>query len=659
MTEPVVRNRLFIGSLADDVSEDDLRVLFSGVGSVLEVSVIRDWNSGRSRGFGFVQMQDEVQAQQAIDALAGHELKGRHIRVMVAEPKGAASDKPGPVVEVVRRGPEQEPHAPLPGETAAPVKGAQDAKAVADTTGHTPEPAESDATPASPAVETAAQVFSVPPTVVLEPRRSLTLPLIAVAATLLVVALLVVWIQRVRQVEVDPHTVLVLPLDVVGQRDAVGYLGLSFSQAVAVNLAPASDLHVLPVPSPDDELLRRDAAGRARAATRLGAGRLLGGDIRRDADTIHVALTLVDPVENRLLWGIQKQGRDSEVLSLAAQLAQELAVQLGAQVPQRHAYITDLTGSPALQARPDFTEAVGALRRGEFGRALVATARLVEVEPTDSTALALRTHALTMTWDAEPSSANLDALKKSVEALERSGQGHPYIDFYRAFIVFKQGQAQAARDQWSRVLDAGNLAPAARAWLLRYRAVAKQVSGDVKGALEDLDESLRLDPTNAWTLGILSSALVDAQRLAEALTRAQQGLALAPSYWRSHQALAYALAALGRRDESAASYARACELGQVQLPCSLLVVTLQKADRGDEARTAAEAAEKLTATPLGLYNLACYWALAGDRSRALPLLKRALDAGLTYTPVRADPDLASLHGDAEFEALVPATAPPH
>ena len=78
--------KLFIGNLEYTVTSDDLREAFSQVGTVADAVVITDKMSGRSRGFGFVEMSSEDEAKAAIEKLNGSDLKGRKINVNIARP---------------------------------------------------------------------------------------------------------------------------------------------------------------------------------------------------------------------------------------------------------------------------------------------------------------------------------------------------------------------------------------------------------------------------------------------------------------------------------------------------------------------------------------------------------------------------------------------
>ena len=78
---------MYIGNLAYDVTEDDLRNAFSEFGEVSSVKIIMDKFSGRSKGFGFVEMPSNSEADQAIKALNGKAFNGRSIKVNQAEAK--------------------------------------------------------------------------------------------------------------------------------------------------------------------------------------------------------------------------------------------------------------------------------------------------------------------------------------------------------------------------------------------------------------------------------------------------------------------------------------------------------------------------------------------------------------------------------------------
>jgi len=87
--------RLFVGNLSFDTNEGELRDLFGQSGQTLEVKVVTDRDTGRSRGFAFVEMSSAEEADKAIGALNGRELAGRTLRVSQAEslPKGGAPSK--------------------------------------------------------------------------------------------------------------------------------------------------------------------------------------------------------------------------------------------------------------------------------------------------------------------------------------------------------------------------------------------------------------------------------------------------------------------------------------------------------------------------------------------------------------------------------------
>ncbi len=78
--------KLFVGGLSYDTSEDVLKEAFSKLGAVETAIIIKDKMSGRSKGFGFVEMTNDEEADKAIETLNGTELEGRKLTVNVARP---------------------------------------------------------------------------------------------------------------------------------------------------------------------------------------------------------------------------------------------------------------------------------------------------------------------------------------------------------------------------------------------------------------------------------------------------------------------------------------------------------------------------------------------------------------------------------------------
>lgn len=79
--------KIYVGNMPFTMSEDQLRTLFSEYGEVDSVNVIMDRDTGRPRGFAFIEMPDDEGARKAIDALAEHEVEGRKLNVNQARPR--------------------------------------------------------------------------------------------------------------------------------------------------------------------------------------------------------------------------------------------------------------------------------------------------------------------------------------------------------------------------------------------------------------------------------------------------------------------------------------------------------------------------------------------------------------------------------------------
>jgi len=86
---------IFVGNLNFNTGEDELRQLFEGYGQVDRVSIMTDRETGRSRGFGFVEMTNAEEAERAIAALNGSQMGGRTLNVNEARPKPERSSGGG------------------------------------------------------------------------------------------------------------------------------------------------------------------------------------------------------------------------------------------------------------------------------------------------------------------------------------------------------------------------------------------------------------------------------------------------------------------------------------------------------------------------------------------------------------------------------------
>ena len=80
-----MNNKLFVGGISFSTTEDRLAQLFAEIGELQSIKIITDRDTGRSRGFGFVEMTSEEDAQAAIEKFNGFELDGRDLSVKVAE----------------------------------------------------------------------------------------------------------------------------------------------------------------------------------------------------------------------------------------------------------------------------------------------------------------------------------------------------------------------------------------------------------------------------------------------------------------------------------------------------------------------------------------------------------------------------------------------
>ncbi|BCS97388.1 hypothetical protein DSLASN_30200 [Desulfoluna limicola] len=86
---------IYVGNIAYNMSDDELRSVFENFGDVDSARIITDRDTGRSKGFGFVEMPDEDQASAAVEALNGSDMMGRTLTVNEARPKKPRNDYGG------------------------------------------------------------------------------------------------------------------------------------------------------------------------------------------------------------------------------------------------------------------------------------------------------------------------------------------------------------------------------------------------------------------------------------------------------------------------------------------------------------------------------------------------------------------------------------
>jgi RNA recognition motif-containing protein len=87
--------RLYVGNLSFTTNEDELRNLFGATGTIVDVKVVTDRETGRSRGFAFVEMSSAAEATEAISQLNGREFGGRTLKINEAEDRGSRAPRSG------------------------------------------------------------------------------------------------------------------------------------------------------------------------------------------------------------------------------------------------------------------------------------------------------------------------------------------------------------------------------------------------------------------------------------------------------------------------------------------------------------------------------------------------------------------------------------
>jgi tetratricopeptide (TPR) repeat protein/tRNA A-37 threonylcarbamoyl transferase component Bud32 len=456
----------------------------------------------------------------------------------------------------------------------------------------------------------------------------------------------------------DERTILILPLKIRGQQENADYLGHAFAEAIAVELAQAKDLNVLPVPD-EGELDESGSLDRVRTARAMGAGLLLSGSVVRDGISAEARVELVDTEKNRLIWGTSKDSAEGQMTTVASSLARDLMAQLNTGPRKLYDYPWNLTGSPEMATSEILAQVVGSLRRGDYRSAREPASRLLEVFPDEPDAHVLFAYSLYMFWYVEPTAENRLAVERSFGLLEGLDPGNPYGVMFRAMLIAEgDNRPRQAIERYSRILSRSDLSPQFRAWVLRNRAYASLPVGAAAAAVADLEEALKLDPLHATNYEVLSAALLRTGLLEEAALRAKQAVALQPGNYSHEYFLGWAQYRLGDIDESTATLKKTCDTHRSQGSCALYAASLQRAGRASEALAAAEQASTLPDEGVGHIHLARYWLLTGNRDRALSHLRRSIEPGvpslfpLDIIWAEDDSDFDPLHGDPQFEEIV-------
>ncbi len=85
---------IYVGNLAYGMTEDDLQDLFAEFGAVTSANIIKDRETGNSKGFGFVEMEGDADAEKAIEGLDGQDCQGRNLKVNQARPRTDNRSRP-------------------------------------------------------------------------------------------------------------------------------------------------------------------------------------------------------------------------------------------------------------------------------------------------------------------------------------------------------------------------------------------------------------------------------------------------------------------------------------------------------------------------------------------------------------------------------------
>lgn len=381
---------------------------------------------------------------------------------------------------------------------------------------------------------------------------------------------------------------------------------------------------------------------------------MLVGSLTREAASLGATFSLVDVAHNRIVWGGHKNATSSDLQTFAAMVARDVATRLGAKFPHLYSTSEEHVGNPELTGSPAWSHALGAISRHDMQAALSATEGLAHDFPNEAEAWVLRSRALFYAMTPTPSKEACQRTLDAIGSLERIDPQHPRVVESRVRVRFLcEGPASRASGvaAIASLLQRDDFTPARRAEILLSRIELTHYE-DSTAAMTDLRECLHLVPANAGIFVYLADMLIYQGKTQEALERAKQAVALDPSNPFSSEKLGFVLEKLGRYDEAVTSYRAACEIMRGQQQILGLARVLWLGGHRNEAKKLEQEASAFPEHYNGLYNIACYQALTGNREGALRSLRRALQLGWEGTWITRDPDLVTLYGDPEFEAIV-------
>jgi len=455
--------------------------------------------------------------------------------------------------------------------------------------------------------------------------------------------------------EVGARTLLIPPMEVRGQLEGADYAGRAFAEALAVNMTQAQNLTVLPVPGPG-ELGETMGLKQVDAARRVQAGLMLTGAVSREKEGARARISLVDTVENRIVWGAEADSPEGSLSNLALVLSQELLTHLGGAKKRMYGDHRLEAPSPAVAAAPEFVEARVGLK--DRVAPVEATQRLVERFPDDPLVRVMHADALLQAIrGAPPGSPKRTAFEQSLAAIDRVDPNNPWDELLGANYGLSGGPRESI-EQYSQLLVRDDLTPAARAHILAHRGTAWSALVEHEAAIADLEEAARLFPASSFSYMILSGLLDRSGRYEEAWGYARQAVALDPDNTDSQYHLGWTSMRLERWEESLPALRKACEGTATESDnCSAWAIALWRAGRHEQARQVAQEAASFPETAAGVIGLGLYHAQAGDRTEALRHLSRYLELRSKFNPrfvkwIRGEPLLEPLRGDPDFEAIV-------
>jgi TolB-like protein/Tfp pilus assembly protein PilF len=451
-------------------------------------------------------------------------------------------------------------------------------------------------------------------------------------------------------------TLAVLPLrNATGDRD-VAYYADGVTEALTTQLGEASSVRIIARASAARVAARARTVG--DAGTQLGADAVLDGAVRMAGNRVEIDVHLVQPATGRVLWSDRFERNATDVLALEADVVHSLAVavRLTLRADARGRLTTVRAVAPAayeeyLKGRYEWNNRTAQ----SLQVAIDHYRRAIEMDPTYAPAHAALADCYNqlgtvMVGAGSPQEFRPRASAEAIKALQLdpySAEAHAAL----GYVYHYEWRWADAEKEFRRAIELNPNYSLVRIWYANLLMSRRRMTEAVGQAFAARD----LDPFSLIILTNVGWVLDFAGRHDDAVRQLRQAIAMDSSYVQAHWRLTDALMHMDRFDEAIDEGKRVVALTGESAPAlGLLATVYANAHEPDHARAiVADLLARSRHQYVPTWLLAAPLAALGEKDAAVTWLEKGFaerSNGVAY--LRADPDLAALHGDPRYEAIV-------